>query len=81
MFIDEAHTALGIFPVFFPLHAAYSDLRHFFTDMKVDVLSLKVNTAELVITFLHCLAFRIVIWYDISLFDFVTIWLLGGLDS
>ena len=29
LFIDEAHTALGIFSVFFPLHAAYSALRHF----------------------------------------------------
>ena len=28
LLIDEAHTALGIFPVFF-LHAAYSALRHF----------------------------------------------------
>ena len=32
LFIDKAHTALGIFPVFFPcmLPAAYSALRHFF---------------------------------------------------
>ena len=43
-----------------------------FVDMKVDVLSMKVDTAELVIPFLHCLAFRIEIWYGISIFDLVT---------
>ena len=49
--------------------------------MKVDVLSMKVDTAELVIPFLYCLAFRIEILYGISMFDFVTKRLLGGWDS
>ena len=49
--------------------------------MNFDVLSMRVDTTELVIIFLHCLAFRIEILYGISMFDFVTKRLLGGWDS
>ena len=46
LFIDEAHTALGIFPVFFPC-IAYSALRHFLVVRLLVLLAFSLAYARL----------------------------------